>query len=43
MLGSVLGGLLFEHFGPAAAFRWGGVAALVGIGFLWVASRRKKT
>ncbi|MFZ1597814.1 MAG: major facilitator superfamily domain-containing protein 6 [Anaerolineae bacterium] len=40
MLGSVLGGLLFEYFGPAAAFRWGGVAALVGIGFLWVASRR---
>lgn len=42
MLGSVLGGLLFEHFGPATAFRWGGVAALVGIGFLWVASRRRE-
>lgn len=41
MLGSLLGGLLFQYFGPAAAFRWGGIAALVGIGFLWVASRRR--
>ncbi len=39
-LGAFMGGLLFDAVGPAAAFRWGGIAALVGIGFLLLASRR---
>jgi PPP family 3-phenylpropionic acid transporter len=41
-LGAVIGGLLYQSVGPAAAFRVGGVAALVGIGFLLVASRSKE-
>ncbi len=40
-LGAFIGGLLFDTAGPAAAFRWGGIAALVGIGFLLLASRRR--
>ncbi|MGC8780933.1 MAG: MFS transporter [Anaerolineae bacterium] len=42
-LGSFLGGTLFDLIGPAATFRWGGLAALVGIGFLWLAGRRATT
>lgn len=42
-LGAFLGGMLFDLIGPAATFRWGGIAALVGIGFLWAASRRTAT
>ncbi len=41
-LGAFLGGFLFEMVGPAAMFRWGGIAALAGIGFLWAANRHHK-
>lgn len=41
-LGAFLGGVLFDHIGPAAAFGWGGVAALAGVGFFLMASRRRK-
>ncbi len=38
--GAFLGGMLFETVGPAVAFRWGGVAALVGVAFLLLAGKR---
>jgi len=41
-LGAFLGGMLFDAVGPAAAFRWGGIAALVGAGFFLAASRRMR-
>ncbi len=41
-LGAFLGGMLFDTLGPAAAFRWGGIAALVGIGFFLMVSRRRE-
>jgi MFS transporter, PPP family, 3-phenylpropionic acid transporter len=39
-LGAFIGGLLYQNVGPAAAFRVGGIAALVGIAFFLLASRR---
>jgi PPP family 3-phenylpropionic acid transporter len=39
-LGAFIGGLLYQNVGPAAAFRVGGIAALVGVVFFLLASRR---
>jgi len=41
-LGAFIGGLLYQSVGPAAAFRLGGIAALVGIGFFLLASRGRE-
>jgi MFS transporter, PPP family, 3-phenylpropionic acid transporter len=41
-LGAFIGGLLYQSVGPAAAFRLGGVAALVGLVFFLLASRRRE-
>jgi MFS transporter, PPP family, 3-phenylpropionic acid transporter len=41
-LGAFIGGLLYQNVGPAAAFRVGGIAALVGIAFFLIASRQRE-
>lgn len=38
-LGAFLGGVLYDEIGPVAMFRWGGVAALVGLGGFVLAAR----
>ena len=41
-LGAFIGGLLYQNVGPAAAFRVGGIAALVGVAFFLLASRQRE-
>jgi len=40
-LGAFIGGLLYQNLGPTAAFRVGGIAALVGVAFFLIASRQR--